>query len=327
MFRKIVVPAFDNCRAASPHTAEDRLPAAIDHMFEFFAHEDNRPTRLQRDLVREIEETKFKELLEKAPLPRAIAIQSASGANASAFLDASSKHHKWPMTDRAFGTIIRFRLSLPIADIMPKKCGLCDSSVDPLGHHFIECRKARDVITQHRHDGVTHAIKHACRLVDLTVTQEPEGFSEDSDDKPDLAISWDAKLILEDTATRHPCTQSMVERNKKNERGFAANAAELEKLQRHGNKFGANISAEYVPFGIESYGTYGKLAEQFVKRICARAMEESESHGRFVRKTLVTGISLAVQFGNAMALLTGVQGARAKEAFAQRVRHWRSGGG
>jgi hypothetical protein len=120
-------------------------------------------------------------------------------------------------------------------------------------------------------------------------------------------------VIAVDVATRHPATESWAKRGARNEAGKAANDAEHQKHLHYRDRLGANIGATFMPFGIESYGTIGKTARELIRLLCERASFVGPQAVAAVRRELTTNLSLAIQRGNALAIVAGLQAARSAE--------------
>ena len=68
-----------------------------------------------------------------------------------------------------------------------------------------------------------------------------------------------------------------------------------------------------MPFGIETYGAIGKTGRELIRLLCERASLVGPQAVVAVRRELTTNLSLAIQRGNALAIIAGLQAARSAE--------------
>ena len=90
----------------------------------------------------------------------------------------------------------------------------------------------------------------------------------------------------------------------------AANQAEVDKHKSAANK---QFVGSFRPFGIETYGRLGDDARQLTRDLCMLAQQSNPTAQSQVRVLLTRGISLALQRGNALAILEGLQRAQVSE--------------
>jgi hypothetical protein len=289
----------------APKVVEERLPANASEFATFFTSEDNDPKRLQRDITREIELRVQEQLFRAAPLTHKLVMQSAAGKNASAFLDATNVLGHPPMEDRSFIAAIHLRMDIPLLQhIANSECGYCSKPINNI-HHFFVCNGTRPLITAHRHDAVKLAIARLAKSAGATVMVEPRGYMENPQEGPDLSIMIEQKNYLVDITTRHPVTKLSLREAQTSlpQPGHAAMFGEREKQSKYGQVLGQVAGAEFVPFGIESMGTFGVGAMRLIDTLT----EMAGSEGYQFRKSLVVAIGLAMQRGNAEVMLAGLQ--------------------
>jgi hypothetical protein len=326
MFAQEMRPLTQYCRTIAPNVAH-RLPGEQEDFVAFFNRVD--PSHLQKAVVNEIEENVFRSMIDIATPTHLLAIQSGTGPDSSAFLDAITPSGLPPMDDRTFSAAIQLRLDCVLTGTqLSFRCGFCNTQVQPAEHihHFFICSKTRGIITAHRHNAVTHAIARAARAVEATVVVEPRGYGGDVNGGPDISIMIDRKHYMVDVTTRHPVTKVYRERAQSEIHvppGTAAEEGEAQKLRDFGRTYGVEIGAEYVPFAVESYGWLGSHARSLIADIALRAQSVSSDVGYRIRKELVQNISIAMQRGNAMVLLAGLQ---ASQFFASPLAQGRARG-
>ena len=98
----------------------------------------------------------------------------------------------------------------------------------------------------------------------------------------------------------HTLAQSHLQKFK-GVRSAAANEAEGKKITKYANLQGV----EFIPFAVETLGSYGKEAHKFVIDIAARLTLKTGNprEGAYMRQR----ISIAIQKGNAKTLCFGLR--------------------
>jgi hypothetical protein len=289
---------------------EGLLPDNAQAFFDHFGENGpGNPEHLQRDLVHAAEECRFADFKSSAPPIEKIALLSATGPNASAFMDAHSNDSANPMDTRHYNIVMRLKLNAPPTDNMPAKCK-CGQALMQQAHHLLTCPQLRQVITEHRHNALVKTIARAARLTDATVHVEPKGLSAEGEDRPDLSILMGDHNFSVDVATRHPATDNWAKRGAADNAAKAANQAEVDKHSAAKRK---QFSGAFRPFGIETYGRLGEEARSFVKELSSFARHSNPTAHWQVQSLLSKGVSLALQRGNAVAILEGLQRAQVAE--------------
>ena len=92
--------------------------------------------------------------------------------------------------------------------------------------------------------------------------------------------------------------------------------AEIDKANNARSK---KFPGTFRPFGIETYGTLGNDAREFIKELSTFAHQCNLTAFWQVRRLLTRGLSLALQRGNVVAILEGLQRAQVCEQ-AQNVK-------
>jgi hypothetical protein len=188
---------------------------------------------------------------------------------------------------------------------LPASCPSCKKHVDFAedSWHFLTCAKQMGVggrLTL-RHNAVVDALYHAVLTVGGQAAREPAGLHFQDDRRPDLQIVFPGQHVLTDVVVSHPLAPSHVRRRI----GKVAIIAQQHK-QRKYRETAAHHHAQLLPFSVE---TCGAMAPDAVKllQLISRAGKEHLGlwpHEQTMRH-LLGAITLAVQRGNAMAVLEG----------------------
>ncbi|XP_060804915.1 uncharacterized protein LOC132902733 [Amyelois transitella] len=172
-------------------------------------------------------------------------------------------------------------------------CASCGVSVDRLGHHGLACSSGAG--RQSRHAALNDILRRALVSADVPVALEPQIVRDDGK-RPDgmslipwrmgRALVWDATCADTLAASYLPATSKQA--------GAAADARERFKT----NKYSClGTQYEFVPFGVETLGPWGKGARELHKALSKRLREATGDPraGSF----LAQRIAIAIQRGNA----------------------------
>lgn len=166
-----------------------------------------------------------------------------------------------------------------------------------------------------RHDAVVEAISHVARQVGAQVSTEVKGLNPLSNQRPDIQIVFLGRLILTDVTISHSLTPAQVKIGR-----TATVSRQGTKNARYAG-IASRLGAEPLNVSIDSCGGLANSALELVRAIG----EEGErwSAGTWtsgiIERQLLGAIAVAVQRGNALAMLTGytrsagVQAAQADE--------------
>ena len=153
-----------------------------------------------------------------------------------------------------------------------------------------------------RHDFCVRILAKFVRLVYGIAIIEPAGLVAGDGKHPDLDVLLGLLRELLDFTVRHPTTTVAGAAS-------AAAVAQKEKLYRD---LAASVGARLTPFVIETYGAWDNAAREFVLRVSKfndAALTAMSSHD--ILYSMSCEVSIAVQRGNAQALLANYQCAEA----------------
>jgi hypothetical protein len=243
-----------------------------------------------------------------AALGRARAAAFLSGGNGGgAFLAASPAFHRNRMPDVRFTQALMLRLGVPLLPA-PRPCEQCSKDTDVFGDHAWRCSKARGNANT-RHKAVNDAVFQIAREAGLPVHHEAP-YDAHFEAKPaapkakkhehraDVLITGLAGKKVIDTTVRHPVDALGAAHE---QRGLAARKGEEDKVSFISSRY-VIPTASIIPFAVETYGTLGDKAKDFL-RVCAEARAGGEEkmipqilHGYRAR------VAVAVQLGNGVSL-------------------------
>jgi hypothetical protein len=217
------------------------------------------------------------------------------------------------LTDTEYRIAARLSLGLrPLnasgMSALPASCPVC-GEIDAIANdswHFLTCRKemgAGGEVTT-RHNAIRDALYHGVLTVGGQAVREPVGLDLEDGRRPDLQIVFPGEHILTDVVVSHPLAPSYIERAA----GASARVAThwQEAKRNKYKKTAANCEARLLPFAVE---TFGGLAPDAVTLLKALSRAGEEHLGLWPRDVIVRqllgSVAVAVQRGNAMAVLSG----------------------
>ncbi|KAL5460333.1 hypothetical protein EMCRGX_G033778 [Ephydatia muelleri] len=183
-------------------------------------------------------------------------------------------------------------------------CPFCPNiTLDPLGHHAVSCRHGGDVVI--RHNRLRNIFAEFCRRAHLSVRVEVgQGLSRvQSNSRPAdvLVDAWDrAKPAAFDVTVTSPLTPATLH-DACNSAGVAAHKAECRKHSSIDPKC-QELGWVCVPLAVESYGNWGKEAQNTFARLtsilsislhCPKAKVLTEIYGR-LSISLVRSVARAI---------------------------------
>jgi hypothetical protein len=179
---------------------------------------------------------------------------------------------------------------------------------DPL--HWLSCARLVGVTRIFRHNLIMRVLIHFLSMMGCAVVAEPRisGFNEHGDI---LAIFPSGPRFLIDVRVTTPTCRSYLA--KAQVQGAVAQQHELEKLNKHGVQAAA-AHATFVPFVVESYGTFGNEAVKFIKLMAeevagATLRSPSDKAVQAFRAEITASVAVALHRGNAACLHRGSLGA------------------
>ena len=188
---------------------------------------------------------------------------------------------------------------------LPEHCPLCKHnrawslSDDPW--HWLTCGKLVNGELRRCHDAVVDAISRLAMQVGAQVRTEVGGLDPNSRQRLDMQIVFPGRMMLTDVVVSHSLTASNVTNNK--------SAAALRQGRKNRKYVGvaSRLGAELLNVSVD---TCGGMADG-ISRLVEAIGEEGErwSMGTWksgtIERQLLGTIAIAVQRGNAMAMLLG----------------------
>ena len=136
------------------------------------------------------------------------------------------------------------------------------------------------------------------------VVTEPVGLNLEDGRRPDLQIVFPGEHILTDVVVSHPLAPSYIE-------GATAAAVRVaksaqEKKRKKYSKTAAHHEARLLPFAVETFGGLAPDAVTLLKELSRAGEEHLGLWPRdVIVRQLLGSVAVAVQKGNAMAVLSG----------------------
>ena len=191
------------------------------------------------------------------------------------------------------------RLGSPLCHIHLCHCG---KRVDESGTHGLSCQKSIGRLA--RHDHINKLIKEALGSAEITSRLEPKGTSIQDRKRPD-GISYfpfkNGRCLAWDYTCPDTLARSHIKKFTSTQAGKAASRAEDGKLKKY-----RHLNNDYyvVPIGIETLGSFGPHALDFIKDIGHRITESTGE--KKSTSYLMQTIGMAIQRGNSSCILETV---------------------
>lgn len=245
------------------------------------------------------------------PLRERQRLISSSASNASAWLTVIPYSPELSLSDDDYILAIRHRLGLPSADGLPMKCAHpCNATLTSDASHFHSCQQQKRTSITARHDLIVRTLAKLFRQVGAVVHIEPRIYGSERL-RPDMDITFPDRTLMLDVAVTHPASPSRTSSTPL----AAAAYTEKAKYTKY-TALAARQAATFLPFVLESYGAFGKRANE-VLRILRKAAKNTllalsseltvDSFAAHAARTL----SVALQKGNALIGRRGATMARA----------------
>ena len=189
-------------------------------------------------------------------------------------------------------------LRLGITLCLPHQCHQCSADVDHLGLHGLSCRKSQG--RHPRHAAVNGLIRRYLASAKIPSHLEPSGITRSDGKRPDGAtiMPWkNGRTMVWDATCPDTFAPSHVAHAAR-EAGTVASQAERNKCQKYALLC---TSHHFVPIAIETSGVFGPEAASFFGELGRRIRAETGEPRSL--QFLLQGISVAVQRGNAAAVL------------------------
>jgi hypothetical protein len=209
---------------------------------------------------------------------------------------------------------------------LPEHCPLCTHrhtgavvSLRDDPWHFLVCTNLVRGELSRRHDAVVDAISRVAWMVGAQIRKEVAGLDPNTRKRPDIQIVFPGRMLLTDVVVSHSLTAVQIRES----RSSAAKWQTIKNKKYAG--VASRIGAELLNMSID---TSGGLASDAVRLVDAIG-EEGERWslgtwaGAEIRRQLLSAVAVAVQRGNALAMLTGYT--RATATAQARQDRWSGG--
>lgn len=196
-------------------------------------------------------------------------------------------------------TCIGLRLGVKICH--PFEC-VCGIQVDALGRHGLHCKKNPG--KYFRHAELNRIIHQSLASINVSSLLEPTGlFRDDGQKRPDgiTYTAWEKGRSLVWDAT---CADSLAASNRLGRHKQPGMASEKAAVRKHKKYSKIKQNHHFVAFAVESIGPWSKEAIVLINKIGSnliRITGEPKS-----KRYLVERISLAIQQGNAMSIMSSI---------------------
>jgi len=265
------------------------------------------PTRrLQHLLTLQVEQSQLSSLMASADARSKARLLSAAGYGAGRWLTTIPASKELSLTDDIFSLAVSHLLDLRFRADMMCACGTRVSEF----HHFHVCKKLRRTAVTTRHNLLVHRLAKICTSAGHATVVEPIMQEDDPapevrdyssanlhSRRPDLSTASYNGLLFIDVSVTHPLADSYVRQAQKKPL-HAAERRAAEKRSKY-LRMAQDLSADFSPFVLESYGAMGKGTQQLLKSMAHDGSAYSAiPHASFLANS-VASISVGLQLGNA----------------------------
>jgi hypothetical protein len=136
---------------------------------------------------------------------------------------------------------------------------------------------------------------------------EPRQLDRSSNCHPDIDAVMGARRTLVDATICHPAAPSYVRLGV----GLAALGTARRREQEKHRKYdamAARLNTRFCAFAVKTYGAFGAEAQQFCKDVASFATLSCTTWPwKTIQRGMVNAIAMAVQQGNAVAVMRGLQ--------------------
>ena len=191
---------------------------------------------------------------------------------------------------------------------LPEHCPLCTQrhtgapmSVHGDPWHWMTCYGPSAGELRRRHDAVADAIARVARQVGAQVQREVTGLDPGSKQRPDVQLAFPSRLLLTDVVVSHTMTTYWITK-----RGSSAVVREWEKDKKYAG-VAARLGAEQMNCSVDTSGGLSNGAMRLARAIGEEGERWSAGtwHSGLIERQLLGSIAVAVQRGNALAMLCG----------------------
>ena len=180
----------------------------------------------------------------------------------------------------------------------PHDCAHCGASVSERGIHALSCRKSQGRLPRHAH--LNDIVKRAMISADIPCSLEPRGLCRGDGRRPDgmSIIPWKQGRCLIWNATCHDTFAPTNIPFSCNGAGIVADRAAASKRILYSDLCQSHI---FVPIAIESSGSFGKDALDFLHDLSRRIRQKSKDPQSYLK--LCQKISVCIQRFNSVSVL------------------------
>lgn len=210
------------------------------------------------------------------------------------------------LNDDVLRTCIGLRLGTKICQPFECACGI---AVDALGRHALHCKKNSGKFF--RHAELNRIIHRILASIHISSLLEPTGlFRDDGRKRPDgiTYTAWEKGRALVWDAT---CADSLAASNMAGRSKQPGMASEKAVVRKHAKYSKVKQNHHFVAFAVESFGPWSKEAVSLINKIGSnliRITGEPKS-----KRYLIERISLAIQHGNAMCVISSIPKSQSME--------------
>lgn len=210
--------------------------------------------------------------------------------------------HNLPGTSLTLNDVIRTCIGLRLGSKIcrPFEC-ICGTAVDALGRHGLHCKSNNAKCF--RHTELNRIIHQVLAIILISSLLEPPGLFRDNGRKrPDgiTCTAWEKGRALVWDAT---CADSLAISNMTG-RVLPGMASERAANRKHSKYSKLKQNHHFVAFAVETFGPWSKEAVELIDKIGAKLIRTTGEPKS--KRYLVERISLAIQRGNAMAVITSI---------------------
>ncbi|KAJ2937326.1 hypothetical protein O0L34_g17637 [Tuta absoluta] len=223
-------------------------------------------------------------------------LRAASQPESGAWLQALPSPHIGTLLDNdSLRVAAALRLGCAVCE--PHVC-VCGSLVDSTGHHGLACVRSAGRIS--RHHALNEIIRRAIVSTGVPCVLEPPGLCRTDGKRPDglTLIPWQKGRCLLWDAT---CVSTFAISHIRGTQKSASSAAETAAGLKHTKYANFESAYDFLPFAVETSGTWGSEAKAFVREVSQR-LRRSGGDPR-AGSFLAQHIALAIQRGNAASIL------------------------
>lgn len=247
-------------------------------------------------------------LIISPPLDQA-RLRSVAGVGAGAWLGViPSVGLNQVFDSRQFTTLVRWWLGMSVYDDV-SACPSCGEALDRLGYHALTCRTGGSLGV--RHNALREVVMHYCKLAGINATREAPGLLPNSSDRP-ADVLLPKNIFIKgynpsfptclDFAVTHPQQTVTLIRAGVESGSAAARYEEAVKLPRYLQECAAN-ALDFIPMVVETFGTWGKLADPVLSFIARAAAFNSKNDEDKTESFLRAALSVTLMRYNANTLI------------------------